>query len=369
MLINTLGLRLSFDGPRADPLAHIQTSRSAVRFNLLRREHPGSLFVSQGHPLRLHIQSISPTCLPIVAPSFLVNPRRLKHFKPRASSESSKIQTYSFSEHHALSSTAKYTAITFAQGSAYNEELNMSVCQQVRLAMTHDLSTTSSHQNFQLILGGKCCMLPATLSAFWQYAESHFSLKRVGLIYIDADGDLASPIDPSFIVNLAGMNMTYLIQSHGALPGMNKFSRPSGEPVCNKFNTDLFGINMCFPGNKPEHFDYLFDNGYKLVSSASGARGPEERAKGALEYVDDRSDIIIVHFDVDSVNEQVFTLTNLPNIAGVRFEEMMRALRGYLDSDKVVGLTVAEANPDHDPMVEMIDRLANQIMEMLGARN
>ncbi|ESU08654.1 hypothetical protein FGSG_04449 [Fusarium graminearum PH-1] len=125
---------------------------------------------------------------------------------------------------------------------------------------------------------------------------------------------------------------------------------------------------MSLPGNKPEHFKYLFDNNYKAVSSASLAKDPEQRARETLEYLEDKVDVIMVHLDVDSIDPGTFPLANVPNFTGVEFEEMMRALKVLLGSDKVGGLTVAEVNPDHDPGLGMIERLASHIANMLAER-
>lgn len=211
-------------------------------------------------------------------------------------------------------------------------------------------------------------MLPAILSAFWKYADSQTPPQRVGLIYIDADTDLTSPTDPSSIGTFAGMNMAHLVRLPGALPRMEQFSRPSGEPVCDSSNTVLFGTNMSLPGNKSEHFKYLFDNNYKAVSSSSVAGDPGQRARETLEYLEAKVDVIMVHLDVDSIDPGTFPLANVPNFTGVEFENMMKALKVLLGSTKVAGLTVAEVNPDHDPGLVMVERLASHIANMLGAR-
>lgn len=276
----------------------------------------------------------------------------------------------SISEHHPLDSPATYKAATFSPGRVRNEDLNISVCNRVRQAISQNLSATPSTQPpFQLILGGECGMSPAIMSAFWHHAGSQSPPARVGLIYIDADTDLASPTDPSSTGIFAGMNMTHLVRSAGSLQSMEQFSRPDGAgPVCDSSNTVLFGTNMSFAGNKPEHFAYLFDNEYKVVSSASVAREPEERAREALRYLEDRVDVIMVHLDVDSIDPRMFPLANLPNFTGVGVDEMMRALRVFVTSDKVGGLTIAEVNPDHDPGLEMVGRLTDHVVGMLAAR-
>ncbi|KAI0123304.1 hypothetical protein BJ170DRAFT_703997 [Xylariales sp. AK1849] len=274
----------------------------------------------------------------------------------------------SVSEHHPLDSPATYSATTFAPGSVRNEEVNISVCQRVCRAIAQNLDTSLTQPPFQLILGGECCMLPAILSAFWQRAGSQSPPVRIGLIYIDADTDLASPTDPGSTSTFAGMNMTHLIRSPGALQSMEQFSRPTGEPVCAASYMVLFGTNVSFSGNKKEHFAYLFDHDYKVFSSTSVAREPKQRAGEALKYLEDRVDVIMVHLDVDSIDPLMFPLANVPNFTGVTFEDMMRALKVFLGSEKVGGLTVAEVNPDHDPGLEMVERLTDQVVGMLTAR-
>ncbi|KPM41001.1 hypothetical protein AK830_g5530 [Neonectria ditissima] len=276
---------------------------------------------------------------------------------------------YSVSEHHALDTPARYAATGFAPGSVRNEDLNISVCQRVFRTIRQNLTTASTQPPFQLVLGGECCMLPAILSAFWQWADTQSPPMRLGLIYIDADTDLTSPTDSDSTGFFAGMKMTHLIRVPGALKSMDMFSRPSGEPVCDATNTVLFGTNMSLLGNKNEHFTYLFDNNYKVISSASVAREPEQRAREALKYLEDSVDIIMVHLDVDSIDPQMFPLANVPNFTGVTFESMMQALKVLLDCKKVRGLTVAEVNPDHDPDLEMVEKLVDEIIGMVAANS
>ena len=278
----------------------------------------------------------------------------------------------SVSEHQALDSPAEYSVAPFSPGGARNGDLNVFVCQRVRHSITETLTTTSLTQPppFQLILGGECGMLPGILSAFWERDVSSSPPLRIGLIYIDADTDLASATDPSSTGIFAGMNMTHLLRSEGALLNMAQFSRPSGEPVCDASNTVLFGTNMAPASNKREHFGYFFDHDFKLVSSASVAREPEARAQSALKHLEDKGvDAIVVHLDVDAIDPLMFPLANIPNLTGVGFEQIMSAMGVFLGSKKVAALSIAEVNPDHDPGLEMVGRLTDRIVGMLAARD
>ncbi|OBS25795.1 hypothetical protein FPOA_06331 [Fusarium poae] len=283
----------------------------------------------------------------------------------------------------ALDSPVTCEASTHCPERIRNEEMNIAVCISVECFVSVDLQRSGTPQHlveqwslhpssllpwFQLIIGGECCMLPAILSAHWKHAGVQSPEKRVGLIYIDADTELTSPTDPSSTGTFVGTTMAHLLRLPGALPLMQQFTRPSGEPVCDYTNTVLFGTNMHLPGNKPEHFQYLSDNYYKVISSDAVAKSPEHCATEALEYLDD-VDVIMVHLDVDSIDPGTFPLANVPNFTGVEFEEMMRALKILLRNSKVGGLVVTEVNPDHDPGLFMIDRLAGRIADMLGERS
>lgn len=271
-------------------------------------------------------------------------------------------------EHHALEAEAKYSSAPLRPGRARNEEANVSMCKQVQASLEKSLPSDSGETDFQLILGGECGMLPGIMTALWGYAQSLPTPKRIGLVYIDADTDLASLNDPVRTGTFAGMNMTNLVRSDGALPSMRQFSQPNGEPVCDASNTVFFGTNMALAGNTRGHFGYLFDKNYKLVTSTSVSADPEQRAREALEYLEERVDIILVHLDVDAIDPGEFPLANLPNYTGVTFQQMMRALGVFVRSPKVQGLSVAEVNPDHDPELRMTEQLTKEIVNMLAER-
>ncbi|KAK9424977.1 hypothetical protein SUNI508_13298 [Seiridium unicorne] len=181
----------------------------------------------------------------------------------------------SISEHNALDSPATHKATSMSQNGVRNEDLNIEVCQRVHRSMTQSLAGQGSPPPFQFILGGECGMCPGILSALWHHAAQAGPQRRVGFLYIDADTDLASPTDQSSRGIFAGMNMTHLVRSEGALRSMEQFSRLTGEPLCDASNMVLFGTNMSNPGTKPEHLAYLFDHGYRVISSSSVARQPE----------------------------------------------------------------------------------------------
>ncbi|KAH7034555.1 uncharacterized protein B0I36DRAFT_360069 [Microdochium trichocladiopsis] len=278
-------------------------------------------------------------------------------------------------EHEALSAPATHSVAKMGPRGVRNEELNIEVCKQVHSTISDNLRGAPHEAGgplpFQLILGGECCMSPAIMSAFWQHQQDG---KRVGLMYIDADLDLASPTDPGSTGVFAGMNCANLLGFPGTLESMKQFSRAHGggfNPVCDSSNLVFFGTNMtagACPGNKTEHFAHLFDNNFKVVSAASVERDPAGRAEEALRFLQDQVDVILVHLDVDSIDPVSFPLANVPNYTGVQFESMMQALSVFMASSKVAALTIAEVNPDHDPSGSMVRTWTDRVTAMLAAR-
>jgi arginase len=78
------------------------------------------------------------------------------------------------------------------------------------------------------------------------------------------------------------------------------------------------------------------------------AADPEGAATRALADMGPRSDRLLVHFDVDTVDFTDLPLSeNAGRNEGLPFDAAMRALKGLLRSENLAALTVTEFNPDH----------------------
>jgi arginase family enzyme len=261
-----------------------------------------------------------------------------------------------------------WTSSTRQPNGARNEVETVKACNQVREAVGNALAasdTGSGHPPpFQLILAGECLYCPAILSAYWEHLKG--TMKRIGIVYIDADCDLYTPSEPTSSGNIAGMTLTHLTLREGALESMRGFCRPDGAGVVDNTNILLFGLNIDAPANKREHLGFLFDHGFRVTTSQSVQRDPIKEAKSALEWMEDNVDYIFVHLDVDVIDPGLYPLGNVPNWTGLSFEATMAALKTFLGSGKVVGLSIAEVNPDHDPGLRMTSQLVDNIVDGLG---
>jgi arginase len=250
-----------------------------------------------------------------------------------------------------------------------NEAAVVEACNQVRKAVAVALANkpgTNQTLQFQLILSGECLYCPAILSAYWRRLEG--TDKRIGIIYVDADCDLATPTEPGSTGNIAGMTLTHLTLRDGGLKSMEAFSRPDGSGVIDSSNIVLFGFNVDSPVPTRQHLGYLLDNSFQVFTSQRVHGASVEEAKAALKWMEDRVDFILVHLDVDVIDPQQFPLSNVPNWTGLGFEEVMDAVKIFLTSEKSVGLSVAEVNPDHDPGLGMTTRLVDEIVSSLKGK-
>lgn len=251
-----------------------------------------------------------------------------------------------------------------------NEKENIDVCKAVKKHIDLEFNPDPwkpRETPFQLVLGGECCMLPAILSSFWKYYGRYG--QKVGLLYIDGDCDLTIPGEAGSSGNFASMTMTHLTLRKGHLESARIFTRPDGTGVIDSTNVVLFGLNITTEGAKPEHLAYLFNEGFRVITSSAVASDPIGRMKQALDWLDGQGvDKILVHLDVDAIDAGDFPLANVPNYTGTTFDQVMKALNQCLTCEKVAGLVVAEVNPDHDPGSLMILRLVENILGALKNR-
>ncbi|KAH6872447.1 hypothetical protein BKA58DRAFT_146188 [Alternaria rosae] len=265
-----------------------------------------------------------------------------------------------------LDGKVTYKPSSFVPGDIRNRAGNLELLRRVRRKMS--VNFQAEPRAFQLVLGGECCMLPAILSS----VKKEYHESTTGLVYIDADTDLHSPLDDDWMGYFASMTMTQLMARPGAISdGSEGTLDPvlAREKLCDGTNTVFFGTNLPHPGNKPKHLAYLNDEHFKVISSEALANHPEGRANEALEHLEqNKVEAIWVHLDIDSIDPGEFPLANVPNFTGVTFQTMMQALSVFVASTKVVGLSIAEVNPDHDPDLAMTTMLTKEIVSMLARR-
>ena len=178
-----------------------------------------------------------------------------------------------------------------------------------------------------LVLGGDCTVGLGTVAG---------QADGVGLVYFDMHADLNVPgVTPVAAVDWMGM--AHLLHQDGAEPEL-----VSAVPRMDPERVALFGYRA---DQLTQHeLDAVERLGLQRVTSDELAADPEGTAAEVLSL----ADRLVVHFDVDVIDYTDAPLSEARdrNI-GLPLDTALAALRVLLSSERVVGLTITELNPDH----------------------
>jgi arginase len=207
-----------------------------------------------------------------------------------------------------------------------------------------------------LVVGGDCTIEVGVVAGL------ALSVERVGLLYVDAGADLNLPttIREGF---LDWMGMSHLLGEPGAADELAHVG--SRHPL-------LTPADVVVVGAEPEEMTVherrrLAELGVRVHWADEVRRAPAAAAREALAELEDRSDAILVHFDVDVIDFLDFPAADFPTInAGLRFVEAMACIDIFVGSPKWMGLTITEFNPDHvDEDEELVAAFVVRLVESL----
>ena len=205
-----------------------------------------------------------------------------------------------------------------------------------------------------LVLGGDCAQVIGLLTASRRY------YKRVNLLWFDRDADLNTPATtPSGRID--GMVVAHVI-GRGA-PELVRFFGES--PLVREPDVVLFGLERVDPPEQEfltrspmRHVyaaDILFKGGTKAAAEALG-----------LVHADTRE--FVLHLDTDVIAQEDFAAVNVPGSGGLRLDDVRAALKEFVRHKNLLGLDVAQYNPDKDPDGSGAKKLVDLIVEVLAAR-
>jgi arginase len=205
-----------------------------------------------------------------------------------------------------------------------------------------------------LVLGGDCAQVIGLLSGARRYH------KHVNLLWFDRDADLNTPAStPSGRID--GMVVAHIIGK-----GAPELVRFWGEPpLVREPDVTLFGLERLDPpeqeflGRSPMRHNYAGDIQFK---------GGNKAAHEALAQVHADAREFVLHLDTDVIAAEEFPPVNVPGSGGLRFEDVRSALVEFAKHKNLLGLDVAQYNPDKDPDGSGARKLVDLIVEALSAR-
>ncbi|HEX4545281.1 MAG TPA: arginase family protein [Candidatus Acidoferrum sp.] len=205
-----------------------------------------------------------------------------------------------------------------------------------------------------LVLGGDCAQVIGLLTGARRY------YKHINLLWVDRDADLNTPAStPSGRID--GMVVAHII-GKGA-PELVRFW--SDSPLVREPDVTLFGLERLDPpeqdflSKSPMRHNYAVD-----IQSKGGAKAALE----ALTQVHAAAHQFVLHLDTDVIAQEDFPAVNVPGSGGLRLDDVRAALAEFVKHKNLLGLDVAQYNPDKDPDGSGALKLVDLLVELLAAR-
>jgi arginase len=205
-----------------------------------------------------------------------------------------------------------------------------------------------------LVLGGDCAQSIGLLTGARRY------YKHINLLWFDRDADLNTPastpsgrIDGMVVAHIIGRGAPELVRFWGETPLVR-------EP-----DVTLFGITRLDP---PEQ-EFLHKSPLRHVSAEDiAAKGASAAATEALNLTHADTRGFVLHLDLDVIAQEDFPPVNVPASGGLSLEDVRAALREFARSNNLLGLDVAQYNPDKDPDGAGAKKIVDLIVDALSAR-
>jgi arginase len=207
---------------------------------------------------------------------------------------------------------------------------------------------------FVLVLGGECVQVMGLLTAARRY------YKHINLLWLDSDADLNTPATtPSGRID--GMVVAHIIGK-----GAPELVRFWGEPpLVREPDVTLFSVTRLDP---PEQ-EFLSRSPLRHIEASHiQAKGIPAAAAEALAHLHADSREFVLHLDLDVIAQEDFPAVYMPASGGLRFDEVRAALAEFVRHKNLLGLDVAEYNPDKDPDGTCAKKIIDLLVEALSAR-
>jgi arginase len=205
-----------------------------------------------------------------------------------------------------------------------------------------------------LVLGGDCAQVIGLLSGARRY------YRHLNLLWFDRDADLNTPAStPSGRID--GMVVAHII-GKGA-PELVRFW--SEAPLVREPDVTLFGLERLDP---PEQ-EFLAKSPMRHIYAEDiQSKGSSKAALEGLAQVHADTREFVLHLDIDVIAAEEFPAVNVPGSGGLRFDEVRACFVEFVKHKNLLGLDVAQYNPDKDPDGSGAKKLVDLLVEALSSR-
>jgi arginase len=213
--------------------------------------------------------------------------------------------------------------------------MNADMAATVAAATADRVAAALAEGTTVLVLGGDCTVELGTVAGALNDTES------LGLVYIDLDTDLNMP-ESTNDGALDWMGVAHMLGVEGSVPELVRLGPRA--PMLHPEQILFFAND----NSKPFERQIIKDRGIAEVRLEEVIADPAGASRSVAGGWARRFERLLVHLDVDVLDYLDMPLAeNTRRNAGLRFDQLMAALRPLLHAPNWVALTVAELNPDH----------------------
>jgi arginase len=205
-----------------------------------------------------------------------------------------------------------------------------------------------------LVVGGDCSVLIGALAAAKE------RLGRVGLAFLDGHLDYFSG-DTSPSGEAAGMDLAFVCGYGPA--GLVDLAGTS--PIVAPGDVVVMGHRSDAEDAYPREED-LVDERTQLVQARAVRRGDPERLGPYVAHrLEAQAGHLWVHFDADVFDESEMPAVTYAQPDGLDWEQVEALLRALISSPALVGLSIADFEPDKDPDSQHARRIVDLTARLL----
>lgn len=227
---------------------------------------------------------------------------------------------------------------------------------QYSLALASRVASARDSGAFTVVLGGDCSIVLGCLLGVREKGS------RIGLVYIDAHGDFATP-ELSRTGSAASMCLALAVGR-----GDSPLARLGGnEPLVSA--EDLVVVGRRDDADEPWYGQDVLRAGpmLDLTHAAIRERGTSEIVRVALERLTRSGlDGFWIHVDVDVLDPSVIPAVDSPEPNGLSLEELSELLTPLVRHPGAIGMELTIYDPKLDPDRTSAARLAGLLERVLG---
>ncbi len=205
-----------------------------------------------------------------------------------------------------------------------------------------------------LVLGGDCTQIFAVLTGSRRY------YKHTNLIWFDRDADLNTPattpsgrLDGMVLASIFGKGSPELVRFWGE------------PPLVREPDTLIYGLVRVDP---PEQ-EFMIRSPLRHVYAADiQLHGAEKSAHDALAHLHADAREFMLHVDLDVIAQEEFPAVNVPDSGGLSLAEVRASLTEFVKHKNLLGLDIAQYNPDKDPDGSGAKKIVDLLADALSAR-